>query len=756
MGAMAQMLTQLFQPPPTTIRGVETSSWFGPLQPVRPVAPAGTEPRGWQYQPGQNLNFTPRSNEPLSALQLRELSTYDMVRVIIENCKDQVCRMPVNIRLKRKPGETAKEYSSRKPDPRILEDLTNIVEFPNPEQNRSEFTRKLMDDMLIIDAASVLLRTTASKQLVELRAIDGATITRYVDEQGYTPLPPSPAYAQLWYGIPMVELTSDQLIYAARNVPTYRLYGMSPTEQAVHWIAVGSKRLESQLSFYTGGTIPDALQIVPPGTPVDKIAEAQQWMISDLAGMLAKKRQLRLIQGFAPEGKDQILFPKEAMLSDPFDDLVIRCLCFAFGQSPQRLMRMMNRATSESADTSAEKEGLEPWLDWLSGSVWNRIIQQKLGFSDYEVTFEEQTDVDPLKAAQIGEIKLRTGERTINENREDDGMDPRPEPEADQLLIITATGAIPVSAEEEVKRAKAKADAMPVQQPFGGGGGRPGFGGAGDGGDETDAEKKTLKFAKTTAPTIDPTKLTPETHAAKSEIHNTLVKLFARQKKLAIGVAMKLVKADKTAADIANEIYEAIAAEYAKTVDEIAASLKNAGESGVAHGAAQIGLTDASMIEEANTIAQKYANDRAAELVGMKRLPDGRIVENPNAEWAISSTTRAEIRTMVRDAFDTNTPLSDLIEKIKDAGSFSDSRATMIAKTEAQFAQNGGNFESWKVGGLVTKLKWLKSFDHTEPCACEDNFDVVVEFGELFPSGDHYPPAHPRCECTVVAVGFIE
>lgn len=746
MGPLAAALTQLFQAPQNDIRGVETSDWFGPLQPVRPIAPEGTQPRGIQFPPGQNLIFTPRANEPLKAGQLREASMYDMVRVIIENVKDQVCRMPVNIRLRRRPGETSKEYAKRKPDQKILQDLTALIEFPNPEQNRSEFTRKIMDDMLIIDAASVLMRTTSSGKLIELRAIDGATITRYIDEQGYTPLPPSPAYAQLWYGIPMVNLTTEQLIYAPRNVPTYRLYGMSPVEQAIHWIAVGSKRLDSQLQFYTAGTIPDALQIVPPGVPVDLIAEAQAWMVSDLAGDLAKKRQLRMIQGFAPEGKDQILFPKEAMLSDPFDDLVIRCLCFAFGQSPQRLMRMMNRATSESADTSAEKEGLEPWLDWLCGAIWNRIIQQKLGFFDYEAAFEEQTDVDPLKQAQINEIKLRTGEHTINENREDDGLDPRPEAEADMLLIITATGAIPVSADEEVKRAKAKADAMPPPAPGGFGGGKP----------PDDSQKKTLKFVKGGKFTIDPSQLTVQSSAAKGAIHHTLTKLFAKQQLHATRKAKHLVKAEKTPAEVADEIYKAIAAEYASVVDDITASLNDAGRSGVHHGATVAGITDTAMIDEANTVAQTYANDRGAELVGMRRQADGTLVENPNAEWAISSSTRDEIRTIVRDAFDTDTPLQTIIDKIRDAGAFSDSRATMIAKTEVQFAQSGGNFEVWKAANVVTKLKWILSADHTQECICEDNEDVEVEFGHLFPSGNLYPPAHPRCECVVVATGFTE
>src|SRR6185437_3490901 len=136
---------------------------------------------------------------------------------------DQVSRMDLNIRLRRRPGESGKDYAKRKPDPKIVQTIGDFLEWPNSTQNRSEFVRQIVDDMLVIDAASILYRTTGKGELCELRPMDGSTIVRYIDEQGITPAPPDPAYAQLWYGIPMVDLTTDQLLYAPRNVKTYRL-----------------------------------------------------------------------------------------------------------------------------------------------------------------------------------------------------------------------------------------------------------------------------------------------------------------------------------------------------------------------------------------------------------------------------------------------------------------------------------------------------------------------------------------------------
>lgn len=488
LGPMVQAMTNLFQPQSTTIVGVRTQDWMGPGQPVKPVAPDGTQPRGLQYFQSHNLTYTPRAYEEYSADDLQQASMYPLARVLIENVKDAISRWPIEIGLRRLPGETGKEFASRKPDRSIITAISDIVENPNPDMNRQEFTRRLCEDMLVIDAASALMRTTPKGNLIEIRPITGASITRYIDTQGFTPQPPSPAYAQVWYNLPFVDLTTKQLLYAARNILPTDIYGTSPVQQGMRWIQIGSARLDFKMNAYSDGNIPDAIQVVPMGVPVGNITEAQNWMVSDLAGNLKKRRQMRLIQGFTEDGKDQILFPKESLLSDPYDEFEINEFCFLFGVSRQRLSKMLQRSAAQSDQEAADKEGLEPFLDWMRNSVWNRIIQKYLGFTDYEAKFSEDQQLDALKQAQVEDVRLKNATMTINEAREARGEDPRPESEANEPMIYTASGLVPINVDKEIERSKKKLDAMPP--PVAG----PGFGG-GFGADSGDANTQ-AKIAK--------------------------------------------------------------------------------------------------------------------------------------------------------------------------------------------------------------------------------------------------------------------
>ncbi len=460
LGPLASAITNLFQPPRYTIRGVETTDWFGPLQPVAPIAPRGTEPRSHQYNPGQNLTYTPRADQVYSAADLRDLAAYPLARMCIENVCDMICRMPITARLKREVGESGASHKKRTKDDKTLPKLQALIDQPNPEETRQDFVRAVLQDMLVGDWASVLVRKTSKGEVKEIRAIDGATITRYIDEQGYTPEPPSPAYAQLWYGIPMVDLTTDQLIYAMRNRKRDNLYGYSPTEQIADELKIGIQRLNFVLQFYTSGSIPDGMQIVPTGIDPDKIRESQDWLDSTLAGQLAKRRGMRLIQGFTGDGKDQVLFPKKDALADAFDDLHIRRTAFAYGTSPQRLLKTLNRASANANQEAAEEEGTMPWVDWLIHRVYNWLFQRVMNQPNYEVTIDTDVETDMVKQAEADKSDVSCGILTINQARENRGLDPHKEPEASIPLVITATGPVPLNADDAAERAGTMSEAV--------------------------------------------------------------------------------------------------------------------------------------------------------------------------------------------------------------------------------------------------------------------------------------------------------
>jgi hypothetical protein len=445
---IVQGLQSLYQRPPETIRGIDQDAWMSPLQPVKPFAPAGTEPRGFQMWAGQNLIFTPRSDAEFTAADLKALATYPLARICIENVKDTVTRAPWEIQQRRRPGETRKDVMARAKGDENLKKLNNFFEYPDREHNWQEWLRPLLDDLLVIDAASILIRKTFKGEIAELPVIRGDMIVRYIDAQGFTPMPPNPAYAQNWWGLPLVDLTTDQLIYkprsiVPRNTLASQLYGCSPTEQLADELQVGIKRLQFILAYYTEGSVPGVVQVVPRGTAPDRIEEAMEWMNSQLAGNLAKRNQWRLVQGFNEPGKpDQILFPKEPLLAGLYDEKHIREVAFGYGTSPQRLMKMI-RTEGQGASDAAEVEGTLPWVLWVKGLI-DFIIQRKMGFMDYEIAINPYAEPDPLKNAAALTMLVGKAILTPNEARQRVGEELRPEPEADQLGVITGTGFVPV------------------------------------------------------------------------------------------------------------------------------------------------------------------------------------------------------------------------------------------------------------------------------------------------------------------------
>ena len=776
----------------------------------------GAQPWTSPLIPGQNLVYTPRARDVYSTRDLREASMYDLARIIIENVEDQVSRLPISIQLKRQPGESGKDYAKRKPDKGKLAAIQQFIERPNADQNRGQFIRQLLDDMLTIDAASCLIRRNLKGGVYDFRAIDGAQIARYFDAWGATPQPPDPAYAQVWdagqssgTGIPWVDLTTDQLNYAMRNLKTWRLYGMSPLEQAIIMVRTGALRLQFQQDYYVSGSIPDAMQIVPTTISPSKLKESQEVLNAELSGILTKRRQIRLIQGFHEDAKsEQILFPKEALLKDEFDDYVIRCLCYAFGTSPQRLQRVMGMRSGQVNQQAAEKEGLEPWLDWATKCIWNPMVQRYLGAPEYEATYEEDTDVDPHIQAQIDDLNVRNATKLVNEVREDRGDQPYgPEvPEADLPMIYTPNGPVPLSHDAQLEQRQATEEAFPTPEPQPNQQRQPG--------------QQQQKVHKAKRPIINPAHETPPRHHARMRLERALRAVFRRQKEKASEAANRLIKvyqgavikatvsladvpdyipADKrkqwvevwnsvwaeekkkgksdkecTSAafrqatgvteskaaiakqegegrKIADDIFDIVEVEFGSLPAEAREALTQAALSGINDAWLQVDISDTGLLSAANEMAADYARERAAEMVGMKYNRAGELVTNPNAKWAISDTTRDRLREIISNGFRDGISREELLDQISEADAFSDVRAGMIARTEVARAQVSANMEAWKATGAVNKVEWLAV--GPDPCPiCDDNDGEIRNIGEEFPSGDTMPLAHPNCYCILRAV----
>lgn len=135
-----------------------------------------------------------------------------------------------------------------------------------------------------------------------------------------------------------------------------------------------------------------------------------------------------------------------------------------------------------------------------------------------------------------------------------------------------------------------------------------------------------------------------------------------------------------------------------------------------------------------------------------KRVVNGIVIENPDARWAITESTRDSLRTLVESAYSDGFSPAQLKTKIQDNYGFSPQRAKLIAKTETAKASVQGSLGGWKRSGLVQGKESLLSDDHDLDDECDENVGAgVVPLDEDFPSGDDGPPYHPGCNCSVVA-----
>jgi hypothetical protein len=162
----------------------------------------------------------------------------------------------------------------------------------------------------------------------------------------------------------------------------------------------------------------------------------------------------------------------------------------------------------------------------------------------------------------------------------------------------------------------------------------------------------------------------------------------------------------------------------------------------------KIHVSVSAVISDVNLVAMKWARDHAGERLGTKWY-DGEAGTGPSEKWPVSESVRLTIRKIMTEAFSRETCMSELIERIRVAGGFTEEQARTVAETETKFAQCHGNLAAWKRTGVVKSIKWLKSSLHKGRDVCDLNLEAgAVLLGQTFPSGDEVPPAHIGCCCS--------
>lgn len=398
---------------PEDFAGVRPFSPGEGLVPSMPDAP----PRGLVPQVGQNFNLTPRSGwrgRALSAFeQLKTLGDYDLVRVAIEDVKGQIAGMEWDV-------QPLKEFKN---DPQAKEEVRiarAFVEMPDPlaRIDFESWISQAVEEMLVTDALSLYPHRDISGRPIGLEQIDGSTIIPLIDDRGRPPIPPSAAYQQVIYGRPETEFTIDDLWYCPFTRRVDNPYGKPGTEQVILTVNLAIRQDLYDLSYYTAGSLPDALYAFPESwTPAQILAYQELW---------DSVRSGKITSGglaFIPSGN--YIDTKKREWAYDFKEWLGRVIAWAFGVSPLPIMRLIGRNPANALEDSFSESGIRNRAKFIE-RILNRYIRQVLGLRRAEFAYTVEETEDPTTAYQRDAAFIAIGRKTIDESRLQYGEDPLP------------------------------------------------------------------------------------------------------------------------------------------------------------------------------------------------------------------------------------------------------------------------------------------------------------------------------------------
>ena len=177
--------------------------------------------------------------------------------------------------------------------------------------------------------------------------------------------------------------------------------------------------------------------------------------------------------------------------------------------------------------------------------------------------------------------------------------------------------------------------------------------------------------------------------------------------------------------------------------DELLPEMRKAfRKAGVKSAGKVMGHAPKDLVNQLDKLALRYAQRRAAELVG-----------EAGGAWSITEATRKNLRATIATGVREGQSPAELSAAIEESFAFSESRADTIARTELAMSHVQGNVEGWRQTGEVDRKRSILGDLHAEEDECDENAEAgVVEMDEEFPSGDAFPPYHPNCVCDVLPV----
>lgn len=404
--------------------------------------------------PGSQFRSDTKPQTGVSFPLLRDFSVfYWAARACINKRQEQIANLPWDI------VSVDEKIKANPKDIKAVNDFFKNIAGPN--KRFSYFLDMIIEDLLTLDGAAIYNVRDYGDTLRYLKPIDAATIRLVVDQSGDLLEPPADAFEQWIRGKKVASMTTEDMTYLMLNPRSSSGYGLSPLESLLLVVQSALKSEMSNLSILHEGNVPEGFISLPEAWTPQQIQAFQEWFDGLMSGNFAFTRRIKFLPGgtgvqYIPTKK-----PSDMEFAE-FEKWLTIKTCALFGVSPQSIGITfdINKATAAEQSVLVRNESIQPLAHALE-DYFNDVIQKQLGYENLRFSFGGFDAQDQKVEADINQIYIYAGVKTINEARKELNLEPVG-PDGDKRFIMTSAGPVLL---EEVGQLEPRTEVLPAPAP---------------------------------------------------------------------------------------------------------------------------------------------------------------------------------------------------------------------------------------------------------------------------------------------------
>lgn len=336
--------------------------------------------------------------------QLRNFSYDPVVRRAITIVQDALARQPYAIEVIGGRGKRLKE----------IEAVKNCIEHPNLVDTRASFTKRLIDDAMVLDAmCAEVAKATSQKHPVYLYPVDGSTIQMvvpfdYTDDE-------AARYMQT-QSDGMHYFSAQQVAYIQRNYFTYQARGLSPIMMAYQYVMFYLNSCQQADEKATNATAEFLISLGEGVTP-----EMREKFVEYMRNEIEGTGRIPVTAGSKYVETKQIKAINSDGLYLKWIDKLTQIIGVAFGIPPEKLGLVIanDRSTGEDQENAIIQELIKPYACMME-DLYNNYVIAKMGLGGslrFRYIFEDSEAQKSVKSKRVVDEYYK-GVLTENEVRD--------------------------------------------------------------------------------------------------------------------------------------------------------------------------------------------------------------------------------------------------------------------------------------------------------------------------------------------------